>query len=413
MEEFIICPNCGHKFPITEVVLGEFAEKIKSETEERYKNIIREYENKKKVLDDKEKSLIEREIRFNQELNKQLEEKLQLERKSIEEELRKKLQDEKTLETEELRSSLDKYKKMVEEYVKKLMESESKITELTIKNQENAYKIQAEFNKRLQEELERKNKENEQKEKEYKYKIQELQEQIERLNQKAQFDSQKISGEIQEIILEETLKNEFHEDIIEPVPGGKKGADVIQSVSYRGAIVGKIIWESKRTQKFENKWIEKLKEDQRSSSADIAVLVTTAMPKERSKFIVESNVIITEFAYVIPLTVILRKQLIDIFSLKNSYDSKNEIKDLLFEYVNSNEFSQNIERVLETLMRLRRQIDNEKAYMEKTWKEREQLLINSLQGMSGLFGRVQALVPSLPDLKMFGLPEGSTQKKLD
>ncbi len=42
---------------------------------------------------------------------------------------------------------------------------------------------------------------------------------------------------------------------------------------------GKIIWEAKRAENWSEKWLQKLKDDQQEANADIAVLVTTAMPK--------------------------------------------------------------------------------------------------------------------------------------
>ncbi len=413
MEEMIVCPNCGHKFPITEVVIGELSEKIRKETEEKYSKIIQGYEKIKKELEEKENKLAEREFKLNEELNKRLQERLSYERKNIAEEIRRSIENENKHQIEMLAEAKEQYEKRYNQLLEQLKNMQNENTKLLMDLNETRLKFESEYNKRLQEELEKKNKEAEQREREYQYKIQKLQEQIEELNNKAQFDSQKITGEIQEIILEETLREQFPEDIIEPVPGGKKGADVIQTVIFRNRKAGKIIWESKKTQKFDGKWIDKLKEDQRDAGADIAVLVTAAMPKDTSKFTIDSNIIIMEFQYVIPLTILLRKQLIDLHSLKSTYDSKNDIKDQLFDYISSKEFSQNIERVLDSLLKIKNQMEKEKLYMEKIWKEREQLLVSSLQGMAGAFGRFQGIVTSLPDLKIFELTSDKDQKTLD
>lgn len=413
MEELIICPNCGYKFPITEVILGELTEKIRKETEEKYSKIIQGYERMKKELEEKESQLTERELKLNEEINKKIQDKLSLERKIIAEEIRRSLEEENKHKIEMLMEAKEQYEKRYNDLTEQLKNKQSENTKLLLELNDMKIKFEEDYNRRLKEELERRSKEEELKEKEYQYKIQKLQEQIETLNAKAKFDSQKVTGEVQEIVLEETLRGQFPEDIIEPVPGGKKGADVIQTITYKNKAVGKIIWESKKTQRFDYKWIDKLKEDQRQVGAEIAVLVTSAMPKDTSKFTFDSNVIIMEFQYVIPLTILLRKQIIDAYSLKSLYDSKNDIKEQLFNYISSSEFSQNIEIVLSSFIRLKKQIDDERVYMQKVWKEREQLLLNSLEGMAGAFGKIRGIVPSLPDLKTFQITSGKDQQTLD
>ncbi|MGL1260134.1 DUF2130 domain-containing protein, partial [Vibrio parahaemolyticus] len=69
-----------------------------------------------------------------------------------------------------------------------------------------------------------------------------------------------LQGEVQELLLEEILKQTFPFDKIEEVGKGVRGADCIQIVrNGTGTEVGKIIYESKRTKDFSQDWIEKLK----------------------------------------------------------------------------------------------------------------------------------------------------------
>jgi len=50
-----------------------------------------------------------------------------------------------------------------------------------------------------------------------------------------------------------------------------------------GQYCGTIIWESKRTKGWSDGWIDKLKDDQREVKADIAVLMSIALPKENKR----------------------------------------------------------------------------------------------------------------------------------
>jgi hypothetical protein len=56
-------------------------------------------------------------------------------------------------------------------------------------------------------------------------------------------------------------------------------ADCIQTV-LNGAVCGNIIYESKRTKRFDKKWIDKLRQDQQRVNAGAAVLVTEVLPDE-------------------------------------------------------------------------------------------------------------------------------------
>jgi hypothetical protein len=57
-----------------------------------------------------------------------------------------------------------------------------------------------------------------------------MQRQIETLKQKAEQGSQQLQGEVQELELEALLTAKFPADLVEPVPKGEFGADIIQKV---------------------------------------------------------------------------------------------------------------------------------------------------------------------------------------
>ncbi|MCP5762615.1 DUF2130 domain-containing protein, partial [Klebsiella pneumoniae] len=69
---------------------------------------------------------------------------------------------------------------------------------------------------------------------------------------------------------------------------------------------GRIIYESKRTKDFANEWIEKLKADMRSQGADVAVIVTQALPKDMDRFGEKDGVYICTFAEVRSVALLLR-----------------------------------------------------------------------------------------------------------
>ncbi|MGQ3505063.1 DUF2130 domain-containing protein, partial [Enterococcus faecalis] len=80
-------------------------------------------------------------------------------------------------------------------------------------------------------------------------------------------------GEVLELELEALLKSRFPMDVIEPVGKGELGADMIQQVNGPlGQPAGIILWETKRTKAWSDGWLAKLRDDQRRSGADFALI---------------------------------------------------------------------------------------------------------------------------------------------
>jgi hypothetical protein len=103
--------------------------------------------------------------------------------------------------------------------------------------------------------------------------------QIEDLKRKAEQGSQQLQGEVQELALEGLLRQKFPRDAFDPVPKGEFGGDLIQHVvGPTGQICGSILWEAKRTKNWSDGWLGKLREDQRAAKADVALLVSHALP---------------------------------------------------------------------------------------------------------------------------------------
>jgi hypothetical protein len=83
-----------------------------------------------------------------------------------------------------------------------------------------------------------------------------MQRQIEDLRRKAEQGSQQLQGEVQELALEALLRQKFPRDVIEPVPKGEFGGDLIQRVvGPAGQICGSILWEAKRTKNWADGWL--------------------------------------------------------------------------------------------------------------------------------------------------------------
>jgi class 3 adenylate cyclase len=145
------------------------------------------------------------------------------------------------------------------------------------------------------------------------------------LRRKLQQGSQQLQGEVLELALEDLISQTFPSDLIQPVPKGINGADIIQRVQNpNGDLAGSIIWESKRTKAWSDGWIQKIKDDQRQAKADIAIMVSDALPKDCSHFKQIGGIWVTHPRCAIHLASALRLLLLEVASAKRAAVGKNE-----------------------------------------------------------------------------------------
>jgi len=146
-----------------------------------------------------------------------------------------------------------------------------------------------------------------------------LRRQIEVLKQKAEQGSQQLQGEMQEMELEALLAAKFPTDLVEPVPKGESGADVLQRVlSPAGQPCGAILWESKRAKHWSDDWLAKLRNDQRAARPDVAILVLRTLPKDLEGFDLIDGVWVVERRCALPVAIALRQSLIELASARET-----------------------------------------------------------------------------------------------
>jgi hypothetical protein len=103
---------------------------------------------------------------------------------------------------------------------------------------------------------------------------------VEELKRKLDQGSQQTQGEAFELELENLVRGKFPLDLIEPVAKGETGGDIIQTINARaGAPAGVILWELKNTKTWSDTWLPKLRDNKRAAKADVALIVSTALPK--------------------------------------------------------------------------------------------------------------------------------------
>ena len=380
MNDTIICPNCKKPIPLTEALSHQIQEKYQKAYRQRFED---------------EKLKLEANLRT------------QLERK-IKSEMEFQIKD-KSEEIGELR----KQNKALHD---QLLEINRLMRQLKTENEQR----QIELEKRLAreqdkirlEEKKRSGEENRLKFLEYEKKIQDISKVKEDLERKLEQKSQQLQGDVLEIELKNILNREFPYDEIKDVPTGIRGADVLQIVKNNfGRTCGIIVWESKRTKDWSDGWIAKLKEDKRQIKADVAIIISQALPKGIKNFQEKNGILIGGFDMVLTLGLLLRNKLIDIASVKSSLVGKEGKKEILWNYLSGKEFFQHLEAMSDAYSQLQEDLETERRWFTKKWAKQEKNIRSVIDNILEIHGDLQHIVGrELPEIKSFDLlPEGKKE----
>lgn len=365
----ILCPNCGKKIELSKALTLQIEKDI----------VKREAERHERELEEAKKEALEKAAR---KIEEQFELKLKQAAEETEEknEQNKKLIGELTQLTADLRMIKKEKDEVKLEAQKKLLKEEDEIRLSAQKKAEETLRLKMlEKDKQLADVL----KANEE------------------MRRKLEQGSQQTQGEAFELDFEEKLKAEFPNDKIKEVGKGMRGGDILQEIWDRNGVkCGLILWELKNTKAWSEQWIEKLKADQRSITADYAVIVSSALPNEVATAKYHKNVWITDRNFVIGLACALRINLIQIAMARRANEGKRDKADLLYSYLSGTEFRLRIEAIIEAFTNMQSEIEKEKRYFANKWARDEKNIRQVVDSTYGMHGDLKGIIGnSLPQIK--------------
>jgi hypothetical protein len=353
MATTVKCPHCGNKFS-PEVA---FEHELRSRLEKEYENRLEEravaFEERERMLDQREEKqelemrrrLLEREKAMKEDADRKAKEKAQLDVR------------EKQLELEKERERIGiLYKKHLNEGIEKA------------RNEERMK--MAEVQKKLDDQAKL----------------------INEMKRKSEQGSMQAQGEVQELALEEYLRHTFARDQVEEVAKGKRGGDCIHNVkdNYNNTC-GKVLYESKRTKTFSSEWPSKLKEDMRLTQADIGVIVTEALPNDMTHFGLRDGVWVCTFAEFKALAALFRESLCRVGEVRIAQENKGDKMSRLYGYLTSIEFRQKIEAIVENFQQMQDDLNKEKAQAHARWARREKQIVQVIENTAALYGDVRGI----------------------
>jgi len=398
-EPTIICPGCKIEIKLTESLAAPLIEATRRDYEKRLAQKDADMAKRDSLLREREEALSRAKEAIDDELKKRLKEERA--RIAADEARKAKLAlstdlDQKSREIADLQGVL-------KERDAKLAEAQKAQAELIRKQRElddAKREVELTVEKRVQEGLsatrEQARKEAEQQlglrvaEKEQT--ILAMQKQIEDLKRRAEQGSQQLQGEVLELALESMLSARFPRDRIEPVPKGEHGGDILQRVvGPHGQVCGTILWESKRTKNWSDGWLPKLREDQRTAKAEIAILVSCVLPKGVDSFDLVDGICAAHPRVLIPVATILRQSLLDLAMARQASEGQQTKTELVYQYLTGPRFRQRVQAIVEAFSSMQEDLDREKKAITKQWAKREEQIERVMQATVGMYGDLQAI----------------------
>ncbi len=407
-EPTITCPNCRHEIKLTESLAAPLIEATKRQFEQRIAQKETEVSQREAALRDQQAAL----AKAREGIEEQVAAKVKTERAAVAAAEQKKAREALADEIAKAQQEKAAVDELLKQRDAKLIEAQKTQVEMLKKQRElddACRELELTVERRVQESLTSvRDSAKKQAEDELKLKVTEkelqiasMQRQIEELRRKAEQGSQQQQGEALELELEALLRAKFPRDTIEPVAKGEHGGDIMQRVcGPAGQCCGSILWESKRTKNWSDGWLAKLRGDQRAAKAELAIIVSQALPKEVETFDLVEEVWVVAPRALIPLAVALRNQLIAVACERQTGQGQQTKMEMIYQYLTGSRFRQRVQAILEKYTEMRRDLDKERSTMNRLWAKREEQIRCVIESTAGMYGDLQGIAgQTLPEIE--------------
>jgi hypothetical protein len=341
--EEVQCPHCGGTFPLGEALAHRFQESA----EAAFRQDLADAEGR------------------------------------IRAEERERLKQRPDLERDDLRRQLLETRRSLKE--SQAAELELRSRERTVEQREQAFELEvARSRRQLKAEVEKEH------EADHQVRIRELEAQVKAMGthlkeaaRKADGGSPQSRGLIRQGMLGEALSEACPDDEVEVIAHGKAGADVRHIVCSRiGVEAARLLWESKVTARWSNRWLVKLKADRARERADLAILVTAAPPPEGPGLHLKGDIWVVDpdtAAHVIHLF----RQLVLTLAQQAARATRSvDAASQVYDWLGSPRCAELLERVMASLAAERTALEQERAGMTRHWASRQQAMDSGVEAVA-------------------------------
>jgi hypothetical protein len=181
-------------------------------------------------------------------------------------------------------------------------------------------------------------------------------------------------GEGPEIDLFEELRNAFEGDRIRRVGKGINGADVIHEIIHNGKLCGKILYDSKNRNAWQNEFANKLRADKLAERADHAVLSSNKFPKGAQQLHNQDGVIVANPARIVALAEILRRNIVQTHELRIGNEERERKTVALYAFITSERCKQLLDAIDSQAAKMIELDTAEEKAHRLTWERRGKLI---------------------------------------
>jgi hypothetical protein len=412
-EPHIVCPECSHRIPLTESIAAPLLEAERRDFQKKL--AVREAEFTRKAED----------LRLQQEqlsktregIEEEIKERLKVERAQVIAAEAKKARDQVANEFDAVRQQLSESEQLLRARDAKLAEAQQAQAEALRKQREldeKTREIDITIEKRVQASQAvliakaRQDATDELKSQVWQKdtQIESLGRTVEELKRKLEQGSQQTQGEAFELELENLLRGKFPLDLIEPVAKGETGGDIVHTVNGQiGSPAGVILWELKNTKNWSDTWLPKLRDNKRSAKADIALIVSAALPKGVESFDLIDGVYVAHPRCAVPVALTLRQGLLEVTNARTTQAGQQSKAEQAYQYLTGSRFKQRIEAIVERFKDMRDDIDKERRFMLKAYAKREVQLSAMVDSTVGMVGDLQGIMgQAMPEIAAIDEP---------
>jgi hypothetical protein len=225
-----------------------------------------------------------------------------------------------------------------------------------------------------------------------KAKVLKLQSDLADVQRKLEGKSANELGEGSEVDLFEQLKAAFDGDRIVRVGKGVNGADVIHEVIHNGRVCGKIVYDAKNRNAWQNEFVTKLRADKIAQGADHAILSSNKFPKDKAQVHYQDGVIVAAPARVPAIVQLLRDQVVRMHELRVSKEGREQKSIEIYAFITSEHCKQLIDQVETQAARMLDLDGKEQEAHRRLWDQRKKLITTVQKARSDLVFEIDRII---------------------
>jgi hypothetical protein len=377
LSDSITCPNCATEIPLTKAISRQVETRMRTEFDAEKERLVAEHaeqlaakdvEREAALADARKVAAAAAEARAADQVSVQIRD---LESRAEEQERLRREAEERELELRREKRELEAEQERLRlENERKLDEERAAIATGAREQADEHWKLQL---------------------RERDLRIEQMNKRLEDLQAAADQKRSGLQGEVLEREIEDVLAEAFPADAIEPVKSGKRGADVVQRVRSARGECGKLLWESKNHKHWSAGWIDKLRADQQAEKADVAIILTSALPDGVEHIAYMRGVWVCDFASLIPLAIALRQQLDAVTRARIVDANRSHVADDVYEYICGQETQHYITNLVTSALTQLAELESERAAADRTFTKREKQIRSQIRNVAAFYGGLQGV----------------------